>query len=93
MSLLAETGFSARTPEGSYYVLADFSAWKFEGTAVDFSRFLITHAGVAVVPGTSFYYSNAALGNNLVRFVFAKRLETLTEVGKRLKKGFRAKNY
>jgi aminotransferase len=87
MSILAESGFSANPPEGSYYVLADFSGWKFEGSAEDFARFLITDVGVAVVPGTWFYYSDATLGNRLVRFVFAKRLETLAEVGRRLQKG------
>jgi aminotransferase len=90
MSLLGDAGFTARTPEGSYYVLADFSAWDFKGSAGEFSRFLIENVGVAVVPGTSFYYSNPDLGNKLVRFVFAKRLETLDEVGTRLRNGFHA---
>lgn len=88
MSILNEGGFSAKFPEGSYYVLADFSAWKFDGSAEDFARFLIADVGVAVVPGTSFYYSDPALGDRLIRFVFAKRLETLDEVGMRLRKGF-----
>ena len=93
MSLLFETGFTAHAPEGSYYVLADFTRWNFPGSAVDFSRFLITEVGVAVVPGTSFYYSDPAPGNNLVRFAFAKRLETLTEAGRRLKEGFHTKKH
>lgn len=88
MSILEQTGFSALPPEGAYYVLADFSAWKFTGNAEAFTRHLITEVGVAVVPGTAFYYSDPALGNRLARFAFAKRPETFEEVEKRLRTGF-----
>jgi len=88
MSILEQTGFTARPPEGAYYVLADFSAWKFSGNAEAFTRHLITEVGVAVVPGTAFYYSDPTLGNRLVRFAFAKRPETFDEVEKRLRAGF-----
>jgi aspartate/methionine/tyrosine aminotransferase len=88
MSILEQTGFTARPPEGAYYVLADFSAWKFTGDAEAFTRHLITEVGVAVVPGTAFYYSDPTLGDRLVRFAFAKRPETFDEVEKRLRAGF-----
>jgi len=89
MSILAASGFAAQPPEGAYYILADFSAWEYNGSAEEFSRFLITDIGVAVVPGTAFYYSNPMHGNRLVRFAFAKGEETFNEVETRLIAGFR----
>jgi aminotransferase len=89
MSILAASGFAAQPPEGAYYILADFSAWEYNGSAEEFSRFLITDIGVAVVPGTAFYYSNPMHGNQLVRFAFAKGEETFNEVEIRLIAGFR----
>jgi len=88
LSILHQTGFSALPPEGAYYVLADFTAWEFAGDAEAFTRYLITEVGVAVVPGTAFYYSDPALGSRLVRFAFAKRPETFAEVERRLRTGF-----
>jgi len=88
MSILEQSGFAASPPEGAYYVLADFSAWKFTGNAEAFTRHLITEVGVAVVPGTAFYYSDPTLGARLVRFAFAKRSETFDEVERRLRTGF-----
>jgi aspartate/methionine/tyrosine aminotransferase len=89
MSILTASGFRAHPPEGAYYVLADFSAWGYQGTAEEFSRLLISDVGVAVVPGTAFYYSNPQHGNRLVRFAFAKSEATLREVETRLIAGFR----
>jgi aminotransferase len=88
MSILEQSGFAARPPEGAYYVLADFSGWEFNGGTEAFTRHLITEVGVAVVPGTAFYYSDPALGKRLVRFAFAKQPETFDEVERRLQAGF-----
>jgi aspartate/methionine/tyrosine aminotransferase len=45
---------------------------------------LVEHAGVATVPGSSFF-SNAADGRRLLRFAFPKKLETLGAAGDRLR--------
>jgi aspartate/methionine/tyrosine aminotransferase len=39
---------------------------------------------VAVVPGSSFYRGNPALGQGTVRFAFPKQLETLEAARQRL---------
>lgn len=88
MAALEAGGFAAQPPEGAYYVLADFGAWNFAGTAEDFTRFLIEEVGVAVVPGSAFYYSDPTVGDGVVRFAFATTVETIEEVGIRLQRGF-----
>jgi aminotransferase len=84
MAILEETGFRATIPEGSYYVLADYSAIQPEMDEVTFANWLTTEKKVAVVPGSSFYRGNPALSQGLVRFAFAKRLDTLEEARQRL---------
>jgi aspartate/methionine/tyrosine aminotransferase len=46
---------------------------------------LIEHAGVAAVPGSSFF-ENPRDGAHLVRFCFCKKFETMDEAEQRLKK-------
>jgi len=84
MTILAENGFHAQPPEGAYYVMSDFSGWGFEGDDSAFARYLTQQVGVAVVPGSSFYFTKG-LGRGLVRWAFAKKLETLEAVAERLK--------
>ena len=50
---------------------------------VTFARRLIAEAGVAGVPGSSFF-SRPELGATKVRFAFPKRLETLAAAAERL---------
>ena len=78
---LQRAGFACETPQGAYYVLADFSALA-RADDRTFARQLARDAGVAAVPGSSFF--NARGGRTLVRFAFCKRLETLHEAGERL---------
>ena len=81
---LLQAGFRCVPPQGAYYVLADFSDLS---SADDqrFARLLAREAGVAPVPGSSFY-SEPPGGSTLVRFAFCKRLETLHEAGERLRR-------
>ena len=46
---------------------------------------MIEQVGVSAVPGSSFY-SPKELGRTMVRFMFAKRDETLHAAGERLRK-------
>ncbi len=85
MSALRAAGFRAHPPEGSYYVLADFTGLGWTKDDVSFARWLTTTVGVAVVPGSTFYYT-AGLGASTVRFAFPKRVETLEEAGQRLQR-------
>ncbi len=79
---LRDAGFVARPPDGAYYVMADFSAL----SAIDdvaFVRRMIETVGVAGVPGSSFFRPKDP-GRTQVRFMFAKREETLRDAGERL---------
>jgi aminotransferase len=80
---LSAAGFKANRPRGAYYIMADFSSFGFDGDDNAFARHLIAAAGVAPVPGSSFY-SNPMDGRSLIRFCFPKKLETLKEAGRRL---------
>ena len=82
--LLRNSGFNPFLPLGSYYMMADFQNLKEKLDAqndLDFSRKLIEKTGVATVPGFSFY-SRSKKGENLIRFTFCKKWETLHTVEK-----------
>ncbi len=80
---LRQAGFEFTDPEGAYYVMTDIASF---GTGLDdvaFVRKMIELVGVSAVPGSSFY-SPRELGRTKVRFMFAKKDETLHEAGRRL---------
>ena len=79
---LREAGFRFNNPEGAYYVMTDIA--DLGGTDDNvFVRRMIEQVGVSAVPGSSFY-SPRELGRTKVRFMFAKRDETLVQAGERL---------
>jgi aspartate/methionine/tyrosine aminotransferase len=82
LRILDETGFRADAPQGAYYVMADISPLGMEDDTAA-ALHLIDHAGVATVPGSSFF-SRPELGTHLLRFAFCKKLETLEAAGERL---------
>jgi aminotransferase len=82
MSMLESAGFCCFRPSGAYYIITDISDFD-AGDDVSFVRHMIEEAGVAAVPGSSFF-SDAAAGSRFVRFCFCKRYETLEEAGNRL---------
>ncbi|MBM3812075.1 MAG: aminotransferase class I/II-fold pyridoxal phosphate-dependent enzyme [Acidimicrobiia bacterium] len=82
LEVLRETGFQPFTPSGAYYIMAGISAFGFADD-MSFARHLLEKAGVAAVPGSSFF-ENPADGAHLIRFCFCKKYETLEEAGKRL---------
>jgi len=78
---LVKAGFGCTMPEGSYYILADIP----EGVNMDdmtFARHMVSKVGVAAVPGSSFYRSEA--GKHKLRFTFSKKDDTLQEAAQRL---------
>ncbi len=90
---LEEAGLRFRVPEGAYYVMADFRGTRWDARKYaqprwtldrTFAESIAREVGVAVVPGSSFYYGSG--GESTVRFNFAKREETLREAALRLKK-------
>jgi aminotransferase len=84
MKSLEGLGFDCLTPQGAYYILADFSAvWK--GDDVSFAQHLVKEGGVATVPASSFF-ATPGLGRKKVRFAFPKQDRTLREAVERMRK-------
>jgi aspartate/methionine/tyrosine aminotransferase len=79
---LAAAGFRIHPPAGAYYVMTDIRDLTNDDD-VTFTRRLIAEAGVAGVPGSSFF-SRPELGVTKVRFAFPKRIETLAAAAERL---------
>lgn len=79
---LDSLGFRCIKPSGAYYIMADIRPLGFDDD-VKFSRYLVEEVGVAVVPGSSFYFRPED-GRHIVRFAFPKRVETLKEAAQRL---------
>jgi aspartate/methionine/tyrosine aminotransferase len=79
---LESAGFRAFSPRGAYYVMTDISGFGFSDD-VAFARHLVATAGVAAVPGSSFYHEPVA-GRQRLRFHFARRRETLEAAVERL---------
>ena len=80
---LVQAGFRCEPPEGAYYILADFSALS-DLPDDQFAHWLTREAGVASVPGSSFF-SRPELGRTLVRFAVCKTEDQLREAGERLR--------
>lgn len=72
---LADLGFGVHRPAGTYFIMADHSAFGFPDDAA-FCRHLTADIGVAAIPPSSFY-QRPELGRALVRFAFCKKMETL----------------
>jgi aminotransferase len=79
---LREVGFEFSDVQGAYYIMTEIAP--FGGVDdVQFTNMLVKEIGVAVVPGSSFYEPKN-LGRTMIRFMFAKKDETLNEAGRRL---------
>jgi aminotransferase len=79
---LRQAGFEVYEPHGAYYVMTDITS--LGGTDdTEFVRHMIREVGVSAVPGSSFY-NPRELGRTRVRFMFAKKDETLRAAGERL---------
>ncbi|MBX3395514.1 MAG: aminotransferase class I/II-fold pyridoxal phosphate-dependent enzyme [Phycisphaerae bacterium] len=83
---LRDAGFEGFYPEGAYYMMVNIDRFKRAGEDdTDFALRLVKEAGVATVPGSSFY-NPPSLGHHLIRFCFCKKDETLRDAGHRLRK-------
>ncbi len=79
---LDKAGFRCFVPDGAYYIMTDILDFR-ASNDVELVRRLIVEAGVAAVPGSSFY-ADPARGAQQVRFCFCKKHQTLVEAGERL---------
>jgi aspartate/methionine/tyrosine aminotransferase len=84
---LVTSGFRCTRPEGAYYILADYAALApLAGDPPDdtaFAIWLSREIGVTPVPGSSFFREGGS-GRSLVRFVFCKTDDVLSEAARRL---------
>jgi len=84
LEALDHTGLQCRIPEGTYFVMTDFSA-VFKGSPIEFARYLISEVGVACIPPETFYSpQHVHMGSSYVRFAFCKSDELLMQVKERL---------
>ena len=84
LDYLTRAGFRFSVPQGAYYVLTDITPFGATND-VEFGKWLVTDIGVAGVPGSSFY-KPAEAGRTRLRFMWAKKEETLHAAGERLLK-------
>jgi N-succinyldiaminopimelate aminotransferase len=84
MAALRNSGMTFFEPEGTYFIMADFSQ-VFDGTPTEFAKYLITEVGVGSIPPESFYCeAHQHVGMNYIRFAFCKSDDLLREAGTRL---------
>jgi aspartate/methionine/tyrosine aminotransferase len=83
---LEGTTLKASRPQGAYYTMVDVEELRNRLDLADdvaLCRELAVGAGVAAVPGSSFFFDPSA-GLNLIRLAFPKRLDTLRLATERL---------
>ena len=86
LSALDQSGLKYFAPQGTYFVLVNFSEI-FKGTSLEFTHRLIKEYGVACIPPESFYSpEHAHFGSEYVRLAFCKSDEMLQQVSERLLK-------
>jgi aspartate/methionine/tyrosine aminotransferase len=83
---LDDIGLAHTIPQGTYFVMADISAYlatdRFRGFSdLEFCAWMTRNIGVASVPGSSFFREPV---NNLIRLHFAREQSTLDEALRRL---------
>lgn len=82
LELFAELAIPVFRPGGAYYMMIQVQGWGYDNDE-DLAMALVEKAGIAVVPGSSFYHRPEE-GRDKVRLCFAKQWSTLYEVRKRL---------
>ncbi len=80
LSGLDKLGLKYTNPQGAYYVMVDISEFGVSND-VEFCEWLAREVGVAAVPGSSFFRDEV---HHLIRFHFAKNMETLVAALKAL---------
>ncbi|MEJ2306821.1 MAG: pyridoxal phosphate-dependent aminotransferase [candidate division WOR-3 bacterium] len=82
---LEKAGFAFHTPDGGYYIFANFeNVW--DGNDWGFYKYLLKNKNVAVVPGSAFY-SGKNKGKKKVRFTFSQSDFYLKELSSILSAG------
>src|SRR5260370_2184873 len=86
LAALDRAGLKYFAPQGPYFVMGDYSE-VFNGSPLEFTRYLTREIGVACIPPETFYSrEHAHIGQGYVRFAFCKSDELLRQVQERLAK-------
>ncbi len=86
LDALAAGGLKCLAPQGTYFVMANYTDI-FDGTPLEFVRYLVKEVGVACIPPETFYsQQHASIGNGYARFAFCKSDELLGQVKERMAK-------
>jgi N-succinyldiaminopimelate aminotransferase len=84
LSALTNAGLKCSIPEGTYFIMANYED-VFDGTPLEFTRYLTREIGVACIPPESFYsQEHAHIGHGYVRFSFCKSDDMLQQAQERL---------
>ncbi len=82
---LEKAGFSFYTPDGGYYIFANFEeVW--DGNDWGFYKYLLKNKSVVIVPGSAFY-SGKNKGKKKIRFTFSQSDSNLKELSSILSAG------
>jgi len=81
---LRDAGLTPQVPDGAYYILAGTGSLR-GPNAAEKARDLLARTGVASVAGSAFFRPGSAVGEDLLRFCFAKRDEQLQDACARLR--------
>ncbi len=84
LEVLEGAGFRCYRPRGAYYIMTNIGGFGHSDDTA-FVHHLIKNVGVAAVPGSSFF-ADPKNGQEMVRFCFCKKYETLKEAQERLRK-------
>ncbi len=87
LAVLNSAGFKVFTPQGSYFIIADWRGVAPPRVQDDFqfARWLTAQVGVACIPASPFYQdSDKHLGRPFARFAVCKKDETLAAAAERL---------
>jgi N-succinyldiaminopimelate aminotransferase len=85
VSALTDAGFRVAVPQGTYFIVADFTGVSDRDDRT-FARTLVEQHGVASIPPSAFYTAAPEEGRRLLRFAFCKRIETLAAAAERLRR-------
>ena len=86
MQVLAGAGLKSILPQGTYFVMADFSDL-FDGDDVAFTNHMITEIGVGCIPPSVFFTpEHRHITADHVRFTFCKNDDTLHRAAERMQK-------
>jgi aminotransferase len=80
---LRAAGLTPHVPDGAYYILANTGPLR-GANAAEKSRDLLARTGVASVAGSAFFRPGSPIGEELLRFCFAKKDAELHEACRRL---------